>query len=195
MWPLCAALWKNFVSFLSMDHICKLSVSFCWKTGLVSISLLTHLSLDGLVGVNFIFWAMTQCHIMLLLTLHQLWHLGALPAPTAMFSASPTPVSTLLLPSRFISCTSCLNFSTRLCLLSWRIPLDTTIWVLDAGIPTGCQVNQRASGHLCLTQLSTCGSDVCCSRPPRQTLQPLPLLPPAMKNLVPPALCPADSEF
>lgn len=132
---------------------------------------------------------------MLLLTLHQLWHLGALPAPTAMFSASPTPVSTLLLPSRFISCTSCLNFSTGLCLLSWKIPLDTTIWVLDAGIPTGCQVNQSASGHLCLTQLSTCGSDVFCSRPPRQTLQPLPLLPPAMKNLVPPALCPADSEF
>lgn len=59
MWSLCAALWKNFVSFLSMDHICKLSVTFCWKTGLVSISLLTHLSLDGLVGVNFIFGAMT----------------------------------------------------------------------------------------------------------------------------------------
>lgn len=31
MWPLCAVLWKNFVSFLSMDHICKLSVPFRWS--------------------------------------------------------------------------------------------------------------------------------------------------------------------
>lgn len=51
MWPLCAALWKNFVSFPSMDHIYKLSVTFSWKTGLVSISLFTHLYLDGLMGV------------------------------------------------------------------------------------------------------------------------------------------------
>lgn len=62
-------------------------------------------------------------------------------------------------------------------------------------IPTGCQVNQRTIGHLCLAQLSTCGSDVFGSRPPRQTVQPLPLLTPAVKNLVPPTLCPADSEF
>lgn len=132
---------------------------------------------------------------MLLLKLHQLWHLGALPAPTAVFSASPTLVSTLLLPSRPISCTSCLDFSTGLCLLSWRIPLDTMIWRLDADIPTGCQVTQRTIGHLCLAQLSTCGSDVFSSRPPRQTVQPLPLLMPAVKNLVPPALCPTNFEF